>query len=86
MRVRFRLDAPGAKKVLLAGDFTDWEAQARPMRRSKARGSTFATSIALEPGDYQYKFIVDGCWVQDPKADSVPNELGTLNSRVSVPR
>lgn len=83
-RVRFSIPAPKAKQVLLAGDFTNWEANARPMRRSSPRGKTFSTTVSLAPGSYEYKFIVDGAWVEDPKADSVPNEFGTLNSRLVV--
>lgn len=83
-KVRFRLVAPGAKEVLLVGDFTDWSA--RPMRRSKPRSRTFETTVSLAPGTYEYKFIVDGEWREDPRADSVPNEFGTSNSQISIPR
>ncbi len=31
--IRFSLEAPGAREVILAGDFTDWQAHARKMRR-----------------------------------------------------
>jgi len=86
MRVRFSLQAPKAKEVLLAGEFTDWEANARPMRRTSPRARTFSTTVSLSPGEYQYKFIVDGQWVVDPKAASVPNSYGTENSVVAVSR
>ncbi len=85
-RVRFTIDAPNARKVLLAGDFTDWEAAARPMRRRKAGAATFSTSVTLPPGTYEYKFLVDGNWVEDPKAEQVANPFGTNNSLVVVKR
>jgi 1,4-alpha-glucan branching enzyme len=83
-RVRFSLTAPEAKTVLLVGDFTDWDVNARRMRRTKARADTFATTVALEPGTYEYKFIVDGQWLHDPEAESVPNCFGTQNSIITV--
>jgi 1,4-alpha-glucan branching enzyme len=43
------------------------------------------TTVALPPGRYQYKFIVDGEWIADPAAQkSVPNEHGSVNSVVEV--
>jgi 1,4-alpha-glucan branching enzyme len=79
-RVRFSIEAPGATTVLLSGDFTDWEARARRMRRVRRGSRTFATSVPLDPGTYEYKFLIDGQWVEDPKAESVPNGFGTMNS------
>jgi 1,4-alpha-glucan branching enzyme len=64
-RVRFSIEAPKAKKVMLAADFTDWEARAKAMRKEKAGSRTFAATVNLPPGTYQYRFIVDGEWVDD---------------------
>jgi hypothetical protein len=50
----------------------------------KPRSRTFAAMVSLPPGRYEYKFIVDGEWVEDPKADSVPNEFGSRNSVIHV--
>jgi len=42
-------------------------------------------TVALAPGRYQYKFIVDGEWITDPKAqENVRNYHGTLNSVIEV--
>ena len=83
-RVRFSLAAPGAKKVLLVGDFTDWQSKARKMQRLKPRSRTFVATVALPPGRYEYKFIVDGEWIEDPQADAVLNRFGTRNSVCTV--
>ena len=41
--------------------------------------------LVLPPGHYEYKFVVDGSWTQDPEAaENVPNILGSLNSVVEV--
>jgi 1,4-alpha-glucan branching enzyme len=77
--VTFQLKAPEAKKVFLAGDFTNWHLSARPLKRKP--DGTWHTQILLEPGRYQYKFIVDGQWQNDPDNDEfVPNEFGTVNN------
>ncbi len=83
-KIRFSIQAPKAKTVRLAGDFTDWEASPLTMRRSKQGSATFATSVTLPPGTYEYKFIVDGAWVEDPSAMRMPNPFGTSNSVVTV--
>jgi 1,4-alpha-glucan branching enzyme len=84
MRVRFSIEAAHAEQVLLAGDFTEWEANARKMRKSGPRARTFAATVSVPPGEHQYKFIVDGAWVTDPKAACVPNPFGTENSVIDV--
>jgi len=80
----FSLIAPRAKEVLLVGDFTSWQAKPLIMDRMKPRSRTFAAAVSLPPGTYQYKFIVDGEWMTDPNADSVPNDFGTQNSVVTI--
>jgi hypothetical protein len=41
--------------------------------------------LMLYPGRYEYKFLVDGQWWNDPGNDRVcPNSFGTLNSIVKV--
>jgi hypothetical protein len=37
--------------------------------------------LVLPPGIYEYRFVVDGEWVTDPKAaEAVPNPFGSSNS------
>jgi 1,4-alpha-glucan branching enzyme len=85
-RVKFKLVVPGAKEVLLAGDFTDWATHPKKMKRTKLRGRTYETTVSLPPGRYEYKFIVDGEWIEDPKAAAQPNCYGTVNSVCEVQR
>ena len=43
------------------------------------------TTIALAPGRYEYKFVVDGNWKHDPLARvNVWNQSGSLNSVIEV--
>jgi hypothetical protein len=79
----FTLKAPAAKQVQVCGEFNGWQPGAAPLTR-QADG-TWETSIALRPGRYQYKFVVDGNWIHDLNAKiNVPNEHHSLNSVIEV--
>ena len=87
---RFTLHAPAATSVHLAGSFNDWNPSALGMRCSDD-GYWFA-DVALPPGRYEYKFVVDGGWCCDVSesgpsevADGcVPNDHGTMNRVIEV--
>ena len=76
-RVQFALDAPDAISVIIAGDFNDWQTSRHLKRNPQGR---WATRISLAPGRYQYRFLVDGVWCDDPRcSDRVDNPLGGQN-------
>lgn len=80
--VVFRLDAPGARTVRLAGDFTGW--QPGPELTQETPG-VWTVRVPVEPGLHDYAFLVDGTrWVQDPLAERVDDGFGGTNSRVAV--
>ena len=73
----------GAKKVFLAGDFNGWNPQQKRMVKNK--DGTFRSRVSLPAGEHQYKFVVDGHWINDADAErQVVNEYGTYNSLVTV--
>ncbi len=80
----FRLkDSPG-RQVFVAGSFNDWQPTQKLTDR-EGRG-VYTCRILLAPGDYQYKFVVDGEWRLDSdNPNFVPNSFGTLNSLLRVP-
>lgn len=79
-RVTFSVRAEAGSKVFLAGSFNDWNPTSKEMTDKKNSG-IYAVTLTLVPGDYQYKFVIDGTWCADPEcADWVQNDLGTLNS------
>jgi hypothetical protein len=81
--VAFTVNAPEAKKVVLCGEFNQWSPEATPMKRQS--DGRWMTTVALQPGRYQYKFVADGQWLPDPGArEAVPNPFGSLNSVVEV--
>jgi len=80
--VQFRLGAPGVTEVALVGDFGGWSVR-YPMEQ--VAPGVWATSLPLEPGVYDYAFVVDGgTFVLDPLAPSVADGFGGANSRLSV--
>ena len=77
-RVQFKLADPEAKEVTLAGSFNDWDPTARFLKVD-GKG-IWKTSMMLGPGAYEYRFLVDGQWQNDPKAEGVHNPYGSQNS------
>jgi 1,4-alpha-glucan branching enzyme len=71
----FRFTAPDARSVMLAGDFTQWQKQAIPLKKDK--NGIWTVSVELAPGKHSYRFIVDGEWRDDPECTlRVPNPFG----------
>lgn len=80
--VAFRLDARGASRVELAGDFTAWK-PAYALHESKP--GVWSVVVPLEPGVHDYAFVVDGeRWMPDPLAPTVADGFGGVNSRLAV--
>ncbi len=80
--VQFRLDAPGAEAVHLAGDFTDWQ-PAHAL--NPAVEGVWTITIEVPAGVHEYAFLVDGEeWVLDPLAPRVDDGFGGSNSRLDV--
>ncbi len=62
--VEFSLHQPDAREVFLAGEMTGWETNKLPMQKSV--DGRWRVSVDLGPGQWVYKFIVDGKWIADP--------------------
>ena len=81
--IEFAFFAPQAEKVYLTGNFNNWNTDSHLMK--KENDGTWRTSIRLAPGCYEYKYIVDGDWVQDlPCSKLVQNEFGTFNCVLDI--
>jgi len=77
-KVKFEFAAPEAQEVFLAGDFNDWDAGTNPMKRDKK--GVWKATLPLAPGRYEYRFLVDGQWANDPSCSCcVPNQFGSMN-------
>lgn len=82
-KVKFSVKVSQADKVMLAGDFNNWDSSSIPL--SKNRQNIWEKELKLKPGRYEYKFIVDGNWITDPNnSKKIQNSLGTENSVIEV--
>jgi 1,4-alpha-glucan branching enzyme len=82
-RITFSIEAANAGKVYLAGEFNDWNPAKSPMKKS-ADGK-WKKQISLPPGEFEYKFLVDDQWIEDPQNDDArPNCFGTWNSLIHI--
>lgn len=81
-KVYFRFYEKDARKVFLAGTFNNWSPNALEMEN---KGPYFETSLPLKPGVYEYKFVVDGIWKEDPfNGRKVPDGYGGFNSQFEL--
>jgi enterochelin esterase family protein len=79
-RVTFRLEAPGAKEVLLSRE----GAKSVPMQKDQ-NGLWTITTEPLEPDLYGYSFVVDGTPILDPENVQIKPNLLHIQSVVHVP-
>ncbi len=79
----FTLNAPDAQSVYVAGSFNEWSLNGF-CRMNKENG-LWTLRLPLDPGVYQYQFVIDGRWQADPANDrKEPNGFGDMNSVVKV--
>ena len=82
-RVLLELVQPGAKTVCVAGSFNQWKPEQAPL--SPAGNGRWVGDLAVNPGRYEYLFVVDGQWLPDPNAkETVQNPYGGKNSVLTV--
>jgi len=82
-KTAFKLHAPEATQVFVAGCFNDWNPAANPLVQDEA--GTWTCTVMLEPGEHQYRFVVDGAWCDDPMAlERRPNDFGCENCIIIV--
>lgn len=82
-RVTLSLEAPGASHVTLCGSFNDWDPANGSMKKDSK--GVWKKVLNLDPGKYEYKFLVDSDWITDPTCgETLPNPHGTLNSVLRV--
>ena len=62
-KVTFNYNGSGSE-VYLAGSFNNWSTSATKM--TKNSDGVWSATVDLEPGVYEYKYVVDGEWILDP--------------------
>lgn len=82
-KITFSFESSDAKEVVLMGNFNNWNPKKHPMK--KDMNGKWTKAVLLPPGQYEYKFLVDGNWKQDPRNDRIcPNNFGTYNSVFNI--
>ena len=75
---------PRASKVMVAGDFNNWQPENTPLEKVNDTGM-WQTKLPLNPGRYRYRLVVDGQWQQDPYNHATEmNPFGEFNSIIEV--
>ena len=78
---------PGAADVRIAGDFNGWVPDRGVLSTSRQEGETrvWRKTLRLPPGTYEYRYVVDGEWREDPaNPQRIPSSLGPPNSLLVV--
>ncbi|NNL68071.1 MAG: AAA family ATPase [Myxococcales bacterium] len=83
--IRFR--DPAAHDVRIAGDFNGWvpDKGVRSVTEKQGRDQIWTKILQLPPGTYQYRYVVDGDWCEDPdNPEKAPGRVGERNSVLVV--
>jgi 1,4-alpha-glucan branching enzyme len=81
--MEFKLYAPHAKKVSVAGNFNGWSTKSNSAKKDLQ--GNWTAKVDLTPGKYEYKFFVDGVWMNDPRCSNmITNNFGTQNCIIEV--
>ncbi len=68
-KVTFSFEAKEATSVSVVGDFNDWSPEKGEL--SKLKNGTFKGVFDLpKDASYEFKYIVDGVYINDPESDS----------------
>jgi 1,4-alpha-glucan branching enzyme len=82
-RVRFSYGSPEAKEVILMGDFNRWDPKVHSMKKDEV--GVWRKTLMLYPGRYEYRFLVDGKWENDPQNEAFClNCFGTQNNVIAI--
>ncbi|MBN1144194.1 MAG: glycogen-binding domain-containing protein [Bacteroidales bacterium] len=74
----FRLNGyTSARQVVLSGSFNNWSTNELPMNK---QADGWSLDYVMAPGNYEYKFIVDGNWIPDPENPYTTGSGDYINS------
>lgn len=84
-KVTFSVPAEDAKKVQVVGTFNDWN-EKEAVELKKFKNGNFRGTVDLEKDNsYEFRYLVDGAYVNDEQADSYAmNVFGSENSVLNV--
>ncbi|WP_370479684.1 glycogen-binding domain-containing protein [Tamlana flava] len=71
-----------AKRVILAGSFNKWDEHLFKMNKTEYG---WELTLQMKPDIYQYRYIVDGQWMEDPNNPyKTRNEFDEFNSVINI--
>jgi 1,4-alpha-glucan branching enzyme len=74
----FSFMAPQAQSVFIAGTFNLWNQSSHPLKKDKH--GVWKVTLPLTPGRYEYRYVTDGRWENDPFCEGCSqNQFGTMN-------
>ncbi|MGK0412195.1 MAG: 1,4-alpha-glucan branching enzyme [Polaribacter sp.] len=84
-KVTFTVPAEEASSVAVVGSFNEWNVEATPLK--KLKNGSFKGTVDLETGSsYEFRYLVDGEYVNEEEADSSvwSDFAGAENSLLSL--
>ena len=82
VKLSFNPNGEKYKTMQFAGEMNGWNPSAGNMNHVEG---IWQAEILLNPGVYQYQFVVDGNWKLDPNnPDSIDNNIGGFNSLLTI--
>lgn len=81
-QVTFIVYRPEAQSVQLGGTFNNWELIT--MYRNPDDPAMWGVKYELPPGDYMYKYVIDGEWTHDPENYRPVDDDGYINSSFTI--
>lgn len=84
-KVTFSVVAKESNEASVVGDFNNWSVETGAL--SKLKNGTFKATFELDTdSDYEFKYVIDGEFVNEPEADSYRwNDFaGSENSVLAV--
>lgn len=84
-KVTFSVPAEEAKEVSVLGCFNEWNEE-KAVKLKKLKNGTFRGTVDLEKDEsYEFRYLVDGAFVNDEHADAyVTNEFGGENAVMNL--
>jgi glycosidase len=73
--------ASQAGQLHVAGEFNGWSSTALPMTR---QADHWSAQLTLEPGQYAYKFVIDGNFEGNPPPDDYTKWSGAFENRALI--
>lgn len=68
-KVTFMFPAANAEHVVVAGDFNDWNPNEKFQLKKLKNGNFKGTVNLPKDQSYEFRYVVDGAWVNDDAAD-----------------